>query len=164
MSSEDEDKSGESLLPRVSSGSPGLDSILHGGWLARGLYLVTGPPGSGKTILGNQFCFQHVAHGGRAVFVTLLSEAHGRMLRHMESMRFFRGDQVGHSVYYVSGYSTLKAEGLPGLTRLLHRVARERQATAMVVDGLSAAENISEDRLAFREFIHGLGVHNAIAG
>ena len=29
--------------------------------------LVVGPPGTGKTILGNQFCFNHVAAGHRAV-------------------------------------------------------------------------------------------------
>jgi circadian clock protein KaiC len=32
------------------------------------------------------------------------------------------------------------------------------------VDGLSAAESVAEDKLAFREFIHNLGVHNGMAG
>ncbi len=39
--------------------------------------MVTGGPGAGKTILGNQFCFSHVARGEHAVYVTLLAESHG---------------------------------------------------------------------------------------
>ena len=164
MSQGDDEQPDNAPLLRVSSGSPGLDSILYGGLFSAGLYLVIGPPGSGKTILGNQFCFHHVAQGGRAVYVTLLSEAHGRMLKHLQSMRFFHPEEVGRQVYYVSGYATLKSEGLAGLTKLLYGVVRERHATAMVVDGLSAAESVSENKLAFREFIHNLGVHNGMAG
>lgn len=38
-----------------SSGIPGLDSLLNGGFVDGRLYLVLGPPGSGKTLLGTQF-------------------------------------------------------------------------------------------------------------
>ena len=38
-----------------SSGVPGLDSLLNGGFVDGRLYLVIGPPGSGKTLLGTQF-------------------------------------------------------------------------------------------------------------
>ncbi|WP_277541379.1 ATPase domain-containing protein [Haloarcula laminariae] len=37
------------------SGVPGLDSLLNGGFVDGRLYLVIGPPGSGKTLLGTQF-------------------------------------------------------------------------------------------------------------
>ncbi len=39
--------------PRVSSGVPGLDTLLGGGWLRGGTYIITGAPGTGKTLLGN---------------------------------------------------------------------------------------------------------------
>jgi circadian clock protein KaiC len=61
-------------LDRIPSGVPGLDVILRGGFL-RGVYMVFGPPGAGKTILGNQVAFAHVAAGGRAIFLTLLTES-----------------------------------------------------------------------------------------
>jgi circadian clock protein KaiC len=132
---------------------------MHGG-----TYMLTGAPGTGKTILGNQLCFSHVANGGRAVFVTMLSESHGRMMTHLRGMRFFRRDVIGQLLHYVSGYATLKAEGLDGLSKLLYRAVREHQATVLVVDGLLAVQESAGSTLAFREFIHSLGVHNALAG
>lgn len=154
----------EGPIRRVSTGSSGLDTILNGGWIHGGTYMVTGSPGTGKTILGNQLCFSHVAGGGRAVFVTMLSESHGRMMTHLHRMGFFRRDVIGQSLHYVSGYATLKSEGLDGLARLLYRSVREHQASVLVVDGLLAVQESAGSELNFREFLHALGVHNALAG
>lgn len=52
-------------LDRLSSGIPGLDTILQGGFPRAGISIIQGVPGAGKTILGNQLCYHHVAHGGR---------------------------------------------------------------------------------------------------
>ena len=75
---------------RMKSGVQGLDTLLAGGFLKGGIYLIMGPPGAGKTVLGNQLCFHHVASGERAVYVTLLAESHARMLTHIQSMQFLR--------------------------------------------------------------------------
>lgn len=40
---------------RVSTGVDGLDDVLEGGLIAERTYMVRGPPGTGKTILGLQF-------------------------------------------------------------------------------------------------------------
>jgi circadian clock protein KaiC len=150
--------------PRVPTGVPGLDTLLGGGWLHGGTYIITGVPGTGKTILGNQFCFSTVARGGKAIYITVLAESHARMVLHLQEMDFFRRDAVGRTLTYESGYAPLKAEGLAGLTRLIFRAVREHGASALVLDGLAAVEERAESRLAFREFLHGLCVHNALAG
>lgn len=80
------DASGE--LRRVPSRVPGLDTVLGGGFLSGGLYLILGVPGAGKTVLGNQIIYGHAATGERALFVTVLGESHGRMLAHLQPMRF----------------------------------------------------------------------------
>ena len=49
---------------RIASGVPGLDAILHGGFLKDGVYIIQGSPGSGKTILANQICFHHARNDG----------------------------------------------------------------------------------------------------
>ena len=149
---------------RVPSGVPGLDTLLRGGWLRGGTYIITGVPGTGKTILGNQFCFSTVASGGKAIYLTVLAESHARMVLHLQGMRFFRREEVGRAIHYESGYASLKADGLAGLSRLIFRAVREHGATALVLDGLAAVEERAESRLAFREFLHGLCVHNALAG
>ena len=93
------------MIDRVATGVPGLDGVLEGGLLRAGVYLVQGPPGSGKTILGNQMCFAHAAAGGRAVYMTLLAESHTRMLAHMRRMEFFRPELIPEHVHYLSAFT-----------------------------------------------------------
>jgi circadian clock protein KaiC len=83
------DESGRPLLKRIPSGVPGLDTVLLGGFLRGGIFIIQGAPGAGKTILGNQICFHHVAQGGRALYVTLLADNHARMLLHIGQLSFF---------------------------------------------------------------------------
>lgn len=66
-------------LTRAPSGIAGLDTILGGGFMLGGMYIIHGSPGAGKTILTNQICFHYIAIGGRALFITLLPENHARM-------------------------------------------------------------------------------------
>ena len=49
-----------------SSGVPELDAILGGGLPKSSVTVISGPPGSGKTILAEQICF-HGASGKRPV-------------------------------------------------------------------------------------------------
>ena len=46
---------------RVSTGVPGLDEILQGGWPAERMHMVLGAPGAGKTTLGLQFLLEGAA-------------------------------------------------------------------------------------------------------
>lgn len=146
-------------LERFPSGIRGLDIILHGGFLQGGLYLVNGPPGAGKTILGNQIAFNHVASGGRAVYLTLLGEEHSRMLAHLQSLAFFNPASVGDTISYFSGYGVLRQEGPSGLLELTRRVVRDQAATLLILDGLTTVAAASSSVLDMKDFIHELQVY-----
>ncbi len=148
-----EDDSEPKSLERVPSGIPGLDVILRGGFFQGGVYMILGRPGAGKTILGNQICFSHVAAGGRALFVTLLTESHARMIAHLHGMEFFRPEHVGTSLIYASGYEVLEKEKLKGLLGLLRRVVRDHQATLLVIDGIITAGAMAESELEMKKFV-----------
>lgn len=60
----------ELATPRASFGIEGLDQILEGGVPRNTLFLVQGPPGSGKTTLSIQFLIAGVRSGERCLFVT----------------------------------------------------------------------------------------------
>jgi circadian clock protein KaiC len=149
---------------RVPTGIPGLDTVLRGGFLKAGIYIVRGEPGAGKTILGNQFCFNHVAAGHRAVYVTLLAETHDRMMQHMRTMSFFEPALIPDGVYYVNGFRVLEEEGLKGFIDLLRREIRTHNVTLLVLDGLVVTEEASGSERDFRKFIHELQAHIAIEG
>jgi circadian clock protein KaiC len=151
-------------LTRVSTGVPGLDDILGGGLMKAGVYIVQGEPGAGKTVLANQICFHHVAHGGRVAYVTLLSESHARMVQHLETLSFFREDAIPESIHYVSAFNALKATGLPGVTQVLVDEMRSRTADFLVLDGFVTAAGASGADEALKVFISDIQAHSALAG
>ncbi|MFD1600749.1 ATPase domain-containing protein [Halobellus rarus] len=54
---------------QLSSGIPGLDSLLEGGFVNGRLYLVVGDPGTGKTLLGTQFLRAGLAADETVLFI-----------------------------------------------------------------------------------------------
>src|SRR3954452_12566219 len=124
---------------RVSSGVPGLDAVLRGGFLKAGIFLIQGSPGAGKTVLANQACFHHAANGGRALYVTLLAESHSRMFGHLLRMAFFAERAIPYRVHSIGVYSALESEGLTALVRVIRATVQKQKATLLVVDGLVSA-------------------------
>jgi circadian clock protein KaiC len=149
---------GLEALERVPTGIRGIDSILFGGVLRGGVYIVQGPPGSGKTILGNQLCFNHIASGGRAIYVTLLAESHARMMQNLRLMRFFDLAAVPKSLYYVSAFRLLEEQGLQGLLDVVRREVRAHKTSLLILDGLVAAEEVADSPRELKKFIHELQI------
>lgn len=56
---------------RVKSGIPGLDEILHGGFPERNVVLLSGGPGTGKSIFGQQFLYYGLMNGEPGILVAL---------------------------------------------------------------------------------------------
>ncbi len=131
-------------LQRLPTSVPGLDAVLRGGLLQGGAYIITGEPGAGKTILANQICFNHVAAGGRAVYLTLLAELHTRMLSHLQTLAFFDVRPIGDARSYMNGYQALIDQGLSGLLDMVRQAIRSQQASLIVLDGLATALAVAE--------------------
>lgn len=151
-------------IERVPSGIAGLDTILRGGFLQGGIYILMGLPGAGKTILANQICFNVVAAGGRALYLTLLAETHARMLTHLRSLDFFNPAPIARALNYFSGFRELEQGGLAALLELLRRSIREHRPAVLVIDGLATAEALSVPDAAFKHFIHELHVFGEASG
>jgi circadian clock protein KaiC len=151
-------------MSRVPTGIPGLDTILEGGLLHGGVYIIEGPPGVGKTTLASHFCFNHAAAGGRAVYITLLAESHTRLLAHLRRMSFFDPGVVPDRVSYVSAFKVLEAEGLGSLIKMVRQTVAAQKASVLILDGLVSAEEASPSAKDFKKFIHELQVVSAMIG
>ena len=153
------------VIDKLPTGIEGLDRLTDGGFLRGSAYIVQGPPGAGKTILANQFCYAHVRAGGRALYMTLLAESSSRMLGYVSQMGFFEGSALPDAMQYISGYGVLEREGLPGLLKLVQHEIKRHRATAMVLDGTFVAQSVASEQ-EFRAFIHALqgvaGMANAV--
>jgi len=106
-------------LQRVTTGVPGLDTVLAGGLFEAGVYIIQGAPGAGKTILASQICFHQAAQLRRTVYYTLLAEAHDRPDGLPPAPALLRPGAIPERVSYVSGFQILEAQGLPGVVRNL---------------------------------------------
>jgi circadian clock protein KaiC len=143
-------------LTRVPTGIIGLDTITRGGLFQGGMYLVIGQPGTGKTILGNQLCFQHLATGGRALYVSVMAESHTRMFAHLQSQRFFDLAQVGDRLKYFSASGTVEKDGLDGMNDFLRKEMRDQRASFLVMDGMAPLGELASSPLAFERFMQRL--------
>lgn len=59
------------LQDRLTTGVPGLDEVLWGGFVPKRAYLVRGGPGSGKTTLGLHFLSAGAASSNPTLYITL---------------------------------------------------------------------------------------------
>lgn len=159
---------------RVATHVPGLDTVLGGGLLRGGVYVVRGAPGSGKTILGNQICFAHARRGGRGAYVTLLAESHARMMLHLESLDFFDPTLADDSVRYLSGYNALMKGGLRGVLDFIRAElqskskARAKRAQSseliVIIDGFLVISESSESVAELKKFIQELQLYADLVG
>jgi circadian clock protein KaiC len=152
------------LLERLPTDIPGLDTLLHGGVWRGSVYLVQGPPGSGKTILANQLAFNHARRGGRVVYLTMLAESHGRLVQYIRDMRFFEASLMPDGVSYASAFSVLDSENLKGFTDLIRREIQRRKASLLIVDGFFTVRERADSERDFRRCLAELHGHASVTG
>jgi circadian clock protein KaiC len=140
-------------VERVSSGNPGLDDLMHGGVLRGSSVLLSGPTGTGKTLLATQFAANGVANGERVLYMAY-EESLPQVYRN--------GASFGHD------FPAAEAQGLLHVVPLYPEVASlddhlvevrdlvERiQPTRLIIDSLSALERLGSAG-AYREFVIGV--------
>ena len=72
---------------RLSSGVPGFDELVQGGLLSDRLYVVSGPPGSGKTTFCSQFITRGAKEGEECLYVTM-HETKEELIQDMSGYEF----------------------------------------------------------------------------
>ena len=138
---------------RVASGNPRLDAILGGGFPAHGINLVVGPPGSGKTVLAQQYVFHNATPDRPAAYLTTVSEPLEKVLRYGQTMAFFDASAVGRAVFYEDAGGLLGTEGLAAVLERVDTLLKERRPAIMVVDSFKALTPYATDQGGFRRFL-----------
>ena len=151
-------------LARLSSGVPGLDSILGGGFIEGASYIIQGRPGAGKTILSNQIAFAQAASGRRILYVTLLAETHDRLFQSLSTMTFFDRAMLGDAIKYVSVFQSLRDEGLGSVVKLIREETKRQEATLLVFDGLLNARDRADTALDVKTFVAEIQSQAAFVG
>ena len=142
----------------LRTGVPGLDEVLFGGLPSRGLYLVAGEPGTGKTTLGLQFLDEGRKHGERGLFVTIsqdrrdldrIARAHGMSLDAIVVEEISALSRP-HSVEDRQSVIDTAAVELSSLMESLRDAMKRSGADRIVVDSLFELRLLSGDTLGYR--------------
>ena len=139
---------------RLPSGNQPLDRVLGGGLPANAISMIVGLPGSGKTIVAQQYVFRNGTPERPAVYFSTVSEPLEKLLRFGQTLDFFDPDVIGSSVFYEDLGDTLNRDGLSGLTERVAAVLRERRPGLIVIDSFKALNAFSADDGEFRRFLH----------
>jgi circadian clock protein KaiC len=147
------------MSDRLASGSARLDAILDGGLLVNGINLIMGRPGSGKTILAQQYLFHNATAERPALYLSTVSEPLEKILRYGQSLGFFDKSVVGTNVNYEDLGHSLNGGGLSEVLTKLVELLRERRPALMVIDSFKALRAYAPDDKTFRRFLHDLAGH-----
>ncbi|MCD6154311.1 MAG: KaiC domain-containing protein [archaeon GB-1845-036] len=137
-------------IKRIKTGIPGLDEVLHGGIPRRNVVLLSGGPGTGKSILGQQFLYNGLLKGEPGVLVVL--EEHPVQVRiNMEqfgwNIRKYEEKGLAAIVDAFTGgigeaarrerYVVPAPDDLPSLVDIIRRAAKEIRAARVVIDSVT---------------------------
>jgi circadian clock protein KaiC len=145
------------LTDRLSSGNPRLDEILQGGLLKNAINLIVGVPGSGKTILSQQFAFKNASAESPTLYLSTLSEPLDHILRFAEGFTFFDPELIskGQVVYEDIG-PVLGERGLEDVVEVIGDYLKRVRPGIVVIDSFRAFHAFAKDEGEFRRFLYEL--------
>ncbi|MFO7953149.1 MAG: ATPase domain-containing protein [Bacillota bacterium] len=144
---------------RLSTGVPGLDEVIGGGFISGRSYLVRGGPGTGKTTLGFHFLCESIAEEEKSLFISLTEPA--EKLRHDALQRKFDVNKVeildltpSAEFFYEGEYYNVVSSGEieqePMVQKIIQRL-NELQPKRVFLDCASQFHYLAPDNFQFRK-------------
>ena len=137
-------------MKRVKTGIPGMDEILNGGIPERNVVLLSGGPGTGKSIFSQQFLYKGLEMGEPGVYVTL--EEHPlQVKKNMENFGWKIEDYEKEGKFAIvdaftggiGGYAEKEKyvvkdpDDMRELVDVLRRAINDTQAKRVVIDSVT---------------------------
>jgi len=141
---------------RLTSGHEPLDAVLGGGLPANAISLLMGRPGSGKTILAQQYIFRNATPERPSIYFATVSEPLEKIVRFGQSLDFFDRTAIGASVFYEDLGAKVSRHGLAGVTEQITTAIKERRPGLIVIDSFKALHAFADGHAEFRRFLHEL--------
>lgn len=150
------------MTNRLSSGSDRLDAVFGGGLPRNSIVLICGRPGSGKTILAQQYVFHNATADRPALYLSTVSEPLDKILRFGQSLDFFDPAALGTKVIYEDLGQTLNEDGLTGALALITELLKRHRPALIVIDSFRALHTYAPHPEGFRSFLHELAARLSV--
>jgi circadian clock protein KaiC len=145
-------------MPRISTGSAGLDNILGGGVDSNRLYLYEGRPGTGKTTIALQFLLEGARRGERVLYITLsetqrelrlVATRHGWSMDHVDVFELVPPETALDPDRELTVFHPAEME-LTETTKLIFDEVERLNPSRVVLDSLSELRLLAQSPLRYR--------------
>lgn len=142
----------------LSTGIPGIDSILGGGLARDRLYLIEGEPGTGKTTLALQFLLEGAKHNETGLYITLsetrqeiesVARSHGWSLEGLNIHEVIPSESMLDPEQQYTIFHPSEVE-LSSTTQELIMVVEKLKPARVVLDSLSELQLLAVNPLRYR--------------
>jgi KaiC/GvpD/RAD55 family RecA-like ATPase len=141
---------------RVPTGIDGFDDLIGGGFQRRGLIIVAGSPGTGKTVFGATFLCKGVELGEAGVYVSFAEdrETFARNMSVHLGRRFEECLRKGKCSFL--DLVTMKEKGVSPILESILAEVRRVKARRLVIDSFSAMVQAFKDPADLRVVLHSI--------
>ncbi|MEW5920518.1 MAG: ATPase domain-containing protein, partial [Bacillota bacterium] len=143
-------------MDKLKTGIKNLDHILDDGIPVYSLNVVSGSPGSGKTIFVQNIIFNTARNGLKSLYLTTISESQFKMVRHLQEFEFFSDDFLGDKVVYEDLGAVLRKQGADKGLEYLTQMIKKHLPDIVVIDSFKAVRDFFPDEKAFKAFVFDL--------
>ena len=144
---------GDDVPGRIATGNAGLDEMSHGGFFGDSTVLITGPTGTGKTLLSTQFLAAGAAKGERTIHMAY-EESAGQIVRNAAAWGVDLAPHLAADRLRIVARYPEVASLDDHLVELMELVD-EYQPSRLAIDSLSSLERIASPA-SYRRFLTSL--------
>ena len=132
------------MVERITSGIPGLDKLMGGGYVKNSVNLISGATGTGKTIFGLQYIWHGLQKKDNGVYISLEQEPE-EMFADAQLFGWDFKKYINQKKCVIEYLSTWNLEELPLI--VLDRI-KEIKAKRFVLDSISlVASELEHERM-----------------
>lgn len=145
---------------RILTGVRNLDDVLSGGLPVGNITVLSGAPGSGKTILSQQIAFKNATTKNRVLFFQTLSEPTAKTLRYLKKFSFFDPKKLEDgSIEFIDLGEILRNEGIGNAITLLMGHVKRVNPTFVVIDSFKVFADLAKTNEELRKFSYEVAIN-----
>jgi len=143
-------------VTRKTTGIPGLDGMLQGGFPFPSAILVAGEPGTGKTTLAVQSLFHGAKQGEKGLYITAISEPQWLVQRFLSSFSFYDQALVEKGVVNFIDIGPTLTKNPSDMLNVIKKKIEQFSPLRIAIDPITPMTDMLQWRGEMREFMHEL--------